>query len=125
MRSSIFSLQFFNWREAHSIYFLLCLLTYTFEMDSRSLTLAEEKELETGVTSSPHRSLRNEKTDLDDTQTENEDGSIRNPTNAEPEAGDGEGEYPSGIRMTLIVVSLMLSIFLVSAPLMRRRGAED
>ena len=94
-------------------------------MDSRSLTLAEEKEFETGVTSSPHGSILNEKTELDDTQTENEDGSIQNPTNAEAGAGDEEGDYPSGIRMALIVVSLILSIFLVSASLMHRRGAGD
>ena len=94
-------------------------------MDSRSLTLAEEKEFGTGATSSPHGSILNEKTDLDDTQTENGDGSIRNPANAEADAGDEEGEYPSGVRMALIVVSLILSIFLVSALMMRRRSAGD
>jgi hypothetical protein len=83
-------------------------------MDSRSLTLAEEKEFETGVTSSPRGSISNEKTELDDTQTDKEDGSIRNQTNAEAEPEGEEGEYPSGVRMALIVVSLILSIFLVS-----------
>lgn len=80
-------------------------------MDSRSLTLAEEKELETDVTSSPQGSIRNEKTELDDVPAENEDGSIRNETTAEAE--DEGGEYPNGVRMAFIVVALVLSIFLV------------
>ena len=74
--------------------------------------MAEEKEFDTGVTSSPQRSIREDKTELDDTQTDKEDGSIRNKTEAEAGEEDG-GEYPHGIRMILIVVSLVLSIFLV------------
>jgi len=78
-------------------------------MDSRSLTLAEEKELETGVTSSPQGSIKDEKTELDNTQTDKEDGSIRNQAEAEEDGG----EYPRGIRMALIVVSHVISNFLV------------
>jgi hypothetical protein len=90
-------------------------LIEVFDMDSRSLTLSEEKEFETGATTSRQGSVHREKTDLDDTPTENEEGSIRNETKAEVAAeaeGDG-GEYPKGVRMAFIVVALVLSIFLV------------
>lgn len=88
-------------------------------MDSRSLTLAEEKEFETGATTSRHGSVHKEKTELDDTPTENEEGSIRNETKAEAEAEaeeDAGAEYPTGVRMAFIVVALALSIFLVCPP---------
>jgi hypothetical protein len=92
-------------------------------MDSRSMTLAEEKELETGATASPQGSVRGEKTELDDTPTDNEDGSIQNQTNTEAE--DEEGEYPDGIRMAFIVVALVLSVFLVRRPFYPLTALKD
>lgn len=85
-------------------------------MVSRSSTLAEEKEFETGGTTSRQGSVRNEKPELEDTPTENEEGSVRNETKDEvpAQAEDDEGvQYPTGVIMGFIVVALVLSIFLV------------
>jgi hypothetical protein len=81
-------------------------------MDSRSVTLAEEKELETGPTSSPQGSLRYEKAGLENSPADNENGSLQNDANEE--VGVDEAEYPKGAPLALIVVALVLSIFLVS-----------
>jgi MFS transporter, DHA2 family, glioxin efflux transporter len=80
-------------------------------MDSRSLTLAEEKEIGTSTAPSPAASLRKEaKTELEDEKTDNEE-SVENGTNTD---GEDSGEYPDGMRMAFIVIALLLSIFLVS-----------
>jgi hypothetical protein len=85
-------------------------------MDSRSFTLAEEKDFGTSVTPSPRESLNKErKAEQDNTTTENEGGSIQNVPAASGE--DEEGEYPDSTRMTFIVIALLLSIFLVRSPL--------
>ena len=96
-------------------------------MDSRSVTLAEEKELDTGVTTSTQGSIRRDKSELDDVPTENEEGSIRDKTKAEDDPvaeEDVAGEYPSGMKMAFIVVALVLSIFLVRMFLWRPSRAE-
>jgi hypothetical protein len=89
-------------------------------MNSRSLTLTEDKEIERNVTSSPRRSFdKKTKPQQDDTPTEtdkDEEGSFRDVATGDlPEEEDG-GDYPSGIHMAFIVVALVLSIFLVSYP---------
>lgn len=83
-------------------------------MDSRSVTLAEEKEVGRTATPSPRPSYEKEtKADTDDSPTDNEDASITNaPALASEE--DVEGQYPEGFRLAFIVVALLLSIFLVS-----------
>jgi hypothetical protein len=81
-------------------------------MDSRSLTLAEEKEIETSTSPSPAASLRKEtKTELEDEKTDNKEEPVENGTNTD---GEDSGEYPDGMRMAFIVIALLLSIFLVS-----------
>ena len=83
-------------------------------MDSRSITLAGDKEVGRTATPSPRPSFEKEsKTDLDDT-TDQENGSITNGASSEEEA---EGQYPEGLRLAFIVIALLLSIFLVSYPL--------
>jgi hypothetical protein len=85
-------------------------------MDSRSITLAEEKDIGTSVTPSPRESLNKErKAEQDNTTTENEGSSIQNVPAASGEEDD-EGEYPDATRMTFIVIALLLSIFLVISP---------
>jgi hypothetical protein len=85
-------------------------------MDSRSITLAEEKDIGTSITPSPLESLNKErKAEQDNTTTENVGGSIQNVPAASGE--DDEGEYPDATRMTFIVIALLLSIFLVRSPL--------
>jgi hypothetical protein len=82
-------------------------------MDSSAATLAEEKEVGRSASPTPLGSINKEKFDGDDTATEKEEnGSVRNATLAD-EGGEGEIEYPTGIRLTFIVVALVLSIFLV------------
>ena len=84
-------------------------------MDSRSATLAEEKELGTSVTPSINASLQKEtEEDLEDARARDEKDEEAN-VNLEEE--EGEGEYPTGFRMAMIVVALVLSIFLVSTPI--------
>jgi len=83
-------------------------------MDSRSLTLAEEKEIGTSTAPSQAASLRKEAmTELEDEKTDNEE-SVENVTNTD---GEDSGEYPDGMRMAFIVIALLLSIFLVSTVL--------
>lgn len=84
-------------------------------MDSRSLTLAEEKEHGNSVSPSPAPTVGKDlKSDVDDSGTDKEDGSFREvpPTMANMEEDDGE--YPTGFKMAAIVFALVLSIFLVS-----------
>ena len=89
-------------------------------MDSRSLTLAGETELETGVTSSPQGSLHEEKELGDRPPTDKEDEAVENETNREAER-EQKREHPSGVRMAFIVVALVLSVFLVrSLPSVQR-----
>jgi MFS transporter, DHA2 family, glioxin efflux transporter len=84
------------------------------DMDSRSVTLAEEKEVGRTATPSPRPSYEKEtKTDTDDSPTDKEDGSITNEPALSPEE---EGQYPEGFRLAFIVVALLLSIFLVCFP---------
>ncbi len=91
-------------------------------MDSRSVTLAEEKGIGRSATPSPRPSLEKEtKTDLDDSTTDREDGSVADDTSPEEEV---EGMYPEGIRLAFIVVALLLSIFLVSIPYFQRRPRQ-
>jgi len=87
-------------------------------MDSRSETLAGEKEVGRSVSPSPPGSLNKERLEakgsFDESPTDKEDGSIRNsPAPAADGGDDDEGEYPDGVRMAMIVVALLLSIFLV------------
>jgi hypothetical protein len=88
-------------------------------MDSRTTTLAGDKEVgEVGRTVLPssRSSFEKEgKTDLEDSPTDNEDGSIRNANS--PEEEEVEGQYPEGLRLAFIVIALLLSIFLVSCPM--------
>jgi len=80
-------------------------------MDSRSATLAEEKEFGTSVTPSIDDSILKEtKEDVDRTQARNEKDEE---ANANLEEEEDDGEYPTGFRMAMIVVALVLSIFLV------------
>jgi hypothetical protein len=59
-------------------------------MDSRSLTLAEEKDHEKSVSPSPAPTIGKEnKTDIDDSATDKEDGSIQE--NAAAAAADEDG----------------------------------
>lgn len=84
-------------------------------MDSRTTTLAGDKEVgRTAVPSSRSSFEKEEKTDLEDSPTDNEDGSIRNANSPEEEV---EGQYPEGLRLAFIVIALLLSIFLVSFPM--------
>jgi MFS transporter, DHA2 family, glioxin efflux transporter len=102
-----------------SLQLVLCISIFKyFNMDSRSITLAGDKEVGMTATPSPRPSFEKEsKTDLDDVPTDNEDGSV---TNGSPGEGgeegeeEVEGEYPEGLRLAFIVIALMLSIFLVS-----------
>jgi hypothetical protein len=84
------------------------------DMDSRSVTLAEEKQVGRTATPSPRPSYEKEtKADTDDSPTDREDDSITNaPALASEE--DIKGQYPEGLRLAFIVVALLLSIFLVS-----------
>jgi hypothetical protein len=82
-------------------------------MDSRSVTLAGDKEgLRTASPSLRPSFDKEAKTDLGDT-TDQEDGSLRNEA-LPAELEDGEGQYPAGFRLACIVIALLLSIFLVS-----------
>ncbi len=80
-------------------------------MDSRSITLTEDKEVGRTVTPSPRPSFEKEiKTDLGDT-TDQENGSI---TDGASPGEEVVGDYPEGLRLAFIVIVLLLSIFLVS-----------
>ena len=89
-------------------------------MDSRAETLADEKlgeEKETGRTRtpspSPIPSIEKEKNEFGDQPTDIE-GSIHEAKKEEGDASaEDEVEYPSGLRLSAIVVALLLSIFLV------------
>lgn len=87
-------------------------------MDSRSTTLAGEKELGT-VSPSPRPSYEKEnKTNSDYSPTDNEEGEVTNPAITRAITANGEEvdvQYPEGVRMAAIVVALILSIFLVSS----------
>ncbi|KAK6583081.1 hypothetical protein PZA11_004157 [Diplocarpon coronariae] len=83
-------------------------------MDSRAVTLADEKDAGGGLSPTPPASSKepNQANEgFGEAPTDKEDDSIQ--TAVSPEA-DGEGEYPDGLRMAFIVVALLLSIFLVS-----------
>ncbi len=86
-------------------------------MDSRSATLAEEKEVERGVSQTPVGSI-NKKSEagFDDFMTDKEDGSVVDIPVEKPQDEEVAAEYPAGTRLGLIVVSLLLSIFLVCSP---------
>jgi MFS transporter, DHA2 family, glioxin efflux transporter len=85
-------------------------------MDSRSMTLAEEKEMGPSTTPSFAPSAEKEtKADLEDSSTEKEDESVQETPAAAPDGEDDLGEYPSGFKMAAIVAALILSIFLVSS----------
>jgi len=80
------------------------------DLDSRSATLAGEKEIGRSVSPTPPASLNKEQNaNLDDSTTDNE-GSLKD---SSAEVAEEDVEYPTGLRMTLIVISLLLSIFLV------------
>jgi len=90
-------------------------------MDSRSMTLAEEKETGRSTSPSPAASLRKEtKAEMEDEKTDNENESIENGTNTD---GENAEEYPDGMRMAFIVIALLLSIFLVSSSQPRQCSA--
>jgi hypothetical protein len=94
--------------------FFLNIVLSNFDMDSRSLTLVEDKEVGTTATPSPRPSFEKEsKTDLEDSPPDKEDGSSTNDNAPEEEV---EGQYPEGFRLAFIVIALLLSIFLVSYP---------
>ncbi|TVY86564.1 putative efflux pump, partial [Lachnellula willkommii] len=80
-------------------------------LDHRTATLAAEKEVGRSASSTPSESLNREKNpNLDSSTTESEDDSFKE---TPPELQDKDMEYPTGIRMALVVISLLLSIFLV------------
>lgn len=85
-------------------------------MDSRSETLAGEKEVGRSVSPTPPGSLNKETLEangsFDESPTDKEEGSIKNATAVEG-GDDEEGEYPDATRMAFIVIALLLSIFLV------------
>jgi len=90
-------------------------------MDSRAMTLAEDRDNSTAPSHAP--SLRKEyqpKSD-DSSLTEKEDGSFREATPASggvsPEGEVDNAVYPTGFKMAAIVAALVLSIFLVSLDL--------
>jgi hypothetical protein len=91
-----------------------------FDMDSRTTTLAGDKEMgvERSARSSYHGSLKESKEDIHDSpeDTEKEEGSFKDVPVVDRQTAEEEGEYPTGIRMTFIVVALILSIFLVISP---------
>jgi len=89
----------------------------SFDMDSRAETLAEEKEFERSASPTPSPSLNKGKESFEDSPTDNEDGSVQSEA---PNTEEDDGEYPNGTRMTFIVVALLLSVFLVSNPLVLR-----
>src|ERR1700712_1115545 len=66
------------------------------------------------VSASAETSSGREKTELDDKPIDDKERSIQNGTPTEEV--DDDGEYPTGIRMAVIVVALALSIFLVRLP---------
>ncbi|TVY17154.1 MFS gliotoxin efflux transporter gliA [Lachnellula arida] len=81
-------------------------------LDPRTTTLAAEKEVGRSASSTPSESLNREKNpNLDSSTTESEDDSFKE---TPAEVQDEDMEYPTGIRMTLVVISLLISIFLVS-----------
>jgi hypothetical protein len=88
-------------------------------MDSRSATLAEDKEVRRSISPSPspnppgsiNKELNGK---VDDSTTDNEDGSVKE--TSMDEINQDDIEYPSGIRLALIIISLLMSIFLVSRP---------
>ena len=84
-------------------------------MDSRAETLAE-KEVGRSISPSPRPSFNKEEdTKFDEAPTDNEEGSVKNVSEATGAATEeDEGEYPSGFRLAAIVVALLMSIFLVS-----------
>ena len=86
-------------------------------MDSRAETLAEEKEFERSASPTPSPSINKERENFDDSPTDNEGGSVQSEA---PNTEEDDGEYPNGTRMTFIVVALLLSVFLVSNPLVLR-----
>ncbi|TVY44445.1 putative efflux pump [Lachnellula subtilissima] len=74
-------------------------------LDSNSATLAGEKQVGRSLSSTPSESLNQEKNpNVDDPATENEEDSFKDAA-AELQA-DEDIEYPTGIRMALIVISL-------------------
>ena len=83
-------------------------------MDSRAETLAEDKETERGISRSLVGSI-NKKSEagFDGFTTDREDGSVIDVPKEVSQDEEVGAEYPTGIRMGLIVVSLLLSIFLV------------
>ena len=83
-------------------------------MDSGSLTLAEEKELETSVSPTPRESISKERnTELGDIDREKENVSNHNDQAPAGSGEENEGEYPDATRMAFVVIALLLSIFLV------------
>jgi hypothetical protein len=85
------------------------------DIDSRSATLAEDKEARRSISPTPPGSLNKElNSKIDDSTTDNEDGSFKE--SSLDEINQDDIEYPSGVRLALIVVSLLLSIFLVRFP---------
>jgi len=85
-------------------------------MDSRTTTLAGDKEVGRTVAPSSRSSFEKEgKPYLEDPPTDNEDGSTTNANS--PEEEEVEGQYPKGVRLAFIVIALLLSIFLVSCPM--------
>lgn len=82
-------------------------------MDSSAATLNEEKEFERSPSPTPVGSINKDK-DVEGSFTEKEeDGSIRNATPAET-SGEPEVVYPTGFKLGMIIVALVLSIFLVA-----------
>jgi hypothetical protein len=100
------------------LYFFV--IEVVFDMDSRTTTLVGDKEMgvERSARSSYHGSLKESKEDLDDSpeDTEKDEGSFKDVPVVDGQTTEEEGEYPTGIRMTFIVVALILSIFLVISP---------
>jgi hypothetical protein len=79
------------------------------ESDSRSATLADEKDHRRSVSPSPLPSINKEEQPAITADNTDNEGSLK----AEEGAAPDDGEYETGMKLALIIVSLLLSIFLV------------
>jgi hypothetical protein len=85
------------------------------ESDSRSATLADEKEHGRSVSPSPLPSIDKEEQPAVTANTTDNEGSLKDGSVKADEgaAAVDDGEYATGMKLGLIILSLLLSIFLV------------
>jgi hypothetical protein len=79
------------------------------ESDTRSATLADEKDHRRSVSPSPLPSINKEEQAAVTADNTDNEGSLK----AEEGAAQDEGDYETGTKLALIILSLLLSIFLV------------